>query len=91
MTSETVRPQLRPKVRLRVDRQTGRYLLLYPEMGLDLNHTATEIARLCTGHNTVENMVHRLARMHDGASVAEVARDVNRFLGALADRGLLQL
>src|SRR5438093_13532106 len=47
MTSATARPQLSRKVRLRFDRRTGRYMLLYPETGLELNRTATEIACLC--------------------------------------------
>ena len=39
ITSES-RPMLAAKARLRWDRQTSRYLLLYPERGLVLNPTA---------------------------------------------------
>ncbi len=88
--SVTTRPRLSPKVRLRFDRRTGRYLLLYPEMGLDLNQIATEITRLCTGEYTVDEITQRLARIYVDVSLAEVERDVNKFLSALADRGLLQ-
>jgi hypothetical protein len=59
-------------------------------MGLDLNQTATEISRLCTGEYTVDEIAERLARTYVDVSFAAVERDVNKFLSALADRGLLQ-
>jgi len=90
MSCITTRPRLSPKVRLRFDRRTGRYLLLYPETGLDLNGTATEIARLCTGENDVEDIVQRLALIYGDVPSTIIERDVNTFLSALAARGLLQ-
>ena len=89
MNGEIARPQLSPKVRLRFDRRTGRDLLLYPETGLDLNKTATEIARLCTGEWTVDEIVQHLAHVHTGVSPIEIMRDVLDFLQILAGRGLL--
>lgn len=87
------RPKLRlsPKVRLRVDRRTGRCLLLYPETGLELNETATEIARLCAGPWTFDDMATRLAEEHADASPAVIERDLRVFLKTLADRGLIQV
>ena len=90
MSCITARPRLSPKARLRFDRKTGRYLLLYPEMGLDLNGTAMEIARLCTGEYTVGEIVRYVARIHGAVPSAEIERHVNTFLAALADRALLQ-
>jgi coenzyme PQQ biosynthesis protein PqqD len=90
MISLSSRPRLSPKVRLRFDRRTGRYLLLYPETGLDLNGTATEIARLCTGEYTVDEIVRSVARIHGAVPPTIIERDVNTFLSALAARGLLQ-
>jgi coenzyme PQQ biosynthesis protein PqqD len=90
MSCITTRPRLSPKVRLRFDRRTGRYLLLYPETGLDLNGTATEIARLCTGDYTVDEIVRYVARIYDDVPPTIIERDVNTFLSALAARGLLQ-
>lgn len=90
MTSATARPQLSRKVRLRFDRKTGRYMLLYPEMGLDLNRTATEIARLCTGECTIDDITQRLVRTYADVSPVEIKRDVRDFLHTLAGRGLLQ-
>ena len=89
MTLTTVRPRLSPKVRLRFDRLTGRHLLLYPETGLELNNTATAIARLCTGEWTIDDMVDHLTRAYDDVSPREIRREVCGFLDVLADRGLL--
>ena len=90
MSCITARPRLTPKVRLRFDRKTGRYLLLYPETGLDLNGTATDIARLCTGAYTVDEIVWHMVRLHGAVPYAEIERHVNTFLTALAGRALLQ-
>lgn len=89
MICATIRPRLSPKVRLRFDRRTGRHLLLYPETGLELNDTATAIARLCTGASTIEDMVDQLTRAYGDASPGEITRAVREFLEVLADRGLL--
>lgn len=90
MTSDIARPQLNHKVRLRFDRRTGRYLLLYPETGLELSRTATEIVRLCTGAWTVDEIVQHLSQRHTKTSPVEIMRDVLGFLKTLAGRGLLQ-
>ncbi|MGQ0696151.1 MAG: pyrroloquinoline quinone biosynthesis peptide chaperone PqqD [Nitrospiraceae bacterium] len=90
MTNATARPRLSPKARLRFDRRTGRYLLLYPERGLELNKTATEIARLCTGEWTVDDIAQHLARVYVDVSSGEITRNVRDFLNSLAGRCLLQ-
>lgn len=90
MTLAAVRPRLNPKVRLRFDRRTGRHLLLYPETGLELNDTATAIARLCTGERTIDDMVNHLTGAYADASPGEIRRTVREFLDVLDDRGLLQ-
>lgn len=90
MTGDRARPQLSPKVRLRFDRRTGRYLLLYPETGLELSRTATEVARLCTGEWTVDEISQHLAQIYTEISSVEIRRDVRDFLKTLTGRGLLQ-
>ena len=90
LTGDIARPQLSPKVRLRFDRRTGRYLLLYPETGLDLSRTATEIARLCTGEWTVDEIAQYLAQIHTEVSPGEITRDVRDFITTLSGRGLVQ-
>ena len=90
MTGDIARPQFSSKIRLRFDRRTGRYLLLYPETGLELNRTATEVVRLCTGEWTVDEIAQHLAQIHTEISPVEITRDVLDFLKTLAGRGLLQ-
>lgn len=90
MTCDIARPQLSSKVRLRFDQRTGRYLLLYPETGLELSRTATEVARLCTGEWTVDEIAQHLGQIHTEISPVEITRDVVDFLKTLAGRGLLQ-
>jgi coenzyme PQQ biosynthesis protein PqqD len=90
MTAPIARPRLSRKVRLRFDRRSGRYLLLYPETGLELNRTATEIARLCTGAWTTDDIAQRLARVYVDVPPDDIKRDVLDFLRTLARRGLLQ-
>lgn len=64
-------------------------MLLYPEKGLVLNPTATEIAKLCTGEHSVASIVSQLASQY-GKDSAEIEGEVMRFLSALSERGLLQ-
>jgi pyrroloquinoline quinone biosynthesis protein D len=90
MTGDIVRPQFNRKARLRFDWRTGHYLLLYPETGLELNRTATEIARLCTGEWTVDDIAQHLAHIHSEISPVEITRDVRGFLKTLAGRSLIQ-
>jgi coenzyme PQQ biosynthesis protein PqqD len=66
-------------------------MLLYPEAGLDLNETASEIARLCTGRHTVQDITQRMAGIYSDVPPARIARDVDAFLSALKARGLLQV
>ena len=90
MISTETRPRLAPKTRLRFDRKSERYLLLYPEKGLVLNSTGADIVRLCTGEHTVGAIIQRLADKYPGQPSAVVEREVLAFLGAMADRGLVR-
>ena len=81
------RPQLAPKVRLRVDRVSGQTLLLYPEKGLALNPTAAEICGLCTSELAVREMIETLAARQARTALAD---EVHAFLQELAERNLLR-
>lgn len=83
------RPRLAAKVRLRYDRKSERYMLLYPEKGLVLNATATDVAQLCTGEHTVGAIIDQLTAKY-GQDAATIEREVMNFLSALTERGLLQ-
>ncbi len=89
MLSASSRPRLAPKARLRFDRKTERYMLLYPEKGMVLNPTAADVLQLCTGEHTVASMVERLAATY-GQDAGQVECEVLQFLGTMADRGLIQ-
>src|SRR5229473_3676445 len=83
------RPRLAPKARLRFDRKSSRYMLLYPERGLVLNPTAADVLQRCTGERTVESIVEELAQKY-GHEAPDVEREVMDFLQTMADRGLVQ-
>ena len=83
------RPRLAAKARLRLDRKSSRYMLLYPERGLVLNPTAADVLHLCTGERTVSSIVDELARKY-GQQAPAVEREVMDFLQTMADRGLVQ-
>lgn len=87
--SRDIRPRLAAKARLRYDRKSDRHMLLYPERGLVLNATGTDIVQLCTGEHTVGVIVEKLAAKY-GRESSAVEPEVMAFLGALAERGLLQ-
>ena len=89
MISTEARPRLAPRARLRFDRKTGRYLLLYPERGLALNATGSDILRLCTGEHSVADIIDRLAAAYAEQPREAVAEEVQAFLAAMADRGLV--
>lgn len=89
MISAGDRPRLAAKARLQYDRHANRHMLLYPEKGLALNATATEIVKLCNGELTVEEMISNLAARYDGSSTETLEKEVFGFLEALRTRGLL--
>jgi pyrroloquinoline quinone biosynthesis protein D len=83
------RPRLAAKARLRLDSKTNRYLLLYPERGMQLNATAADIVQLCTGEHTVAEIVTRLAAKYAPQPREVIEREVHTFLDALSARALL--
>jgi coenzyme PQQ biosynthesis protein PqqD len=85
----TDRPKLAARARVRLDRKTGQHMLLYPERGLALNATAHDIVMLCTGERTLGEIVHTLRMRYQAGEGLEA--DVRAFLGALRERGLLEL
>jgi len=87
--SSTSRPVLASKALLRVDRKSGRYLLLYPERGLELNPPAEEIVRLCTGEYDIGQIIVRLAQQYGDIRRETLEEDICAFLRTLMDHGLL--
>ena len=89
MIADDARPRLAAKARIRFDRKTERYLLLYPERGLELNPTAADIVRLCTGEHTVREIAERLAEKYPGQPRPAIEQQMTEFLSVLAERGLV--
>jgi len=85
------RPRLASKARLRFDKRTEQYVLLYPEKGLLLNRTGSSILLQCTGDNTVQLIIDRLGAEHDAGAPDVIGAEVLSFLGSLIDRGLVQV
>jgi coenzyme PQQ biosynthesis protein PqqD len=83
------RPRLAAKARLRYDRKSTRYMLLYPERGLVLNPTAADIVQLCTGEHTVGAIVERLAEKYATKPREAIEQEVLAFLDLMAARGLV--
>lgn len=89
MLSTASRPRLAPKARLRFDRKSERYMLLYPEKGLVLNPTAADVLQLCTGEHTVSAIIEQLAAKY-GTAPSAVEGEVLSFLHTMLDRGLVR-
>jgi pyrroloquinoline quinone biosynthesis protein D len=85
------RPRLARGVRLRLDHVTGKTLLLRPEQGFELQGSALEIVKLCTGALTIDGMIDRLSEAHAEVPRAEIADDVHRLLDDLGRRGVIEM
>jgi pyrroloquinoline quinone biosynthesis protein D len=83
-------PRLTPKARLKWDGRENRYLLLYPERGLALSDTASDILRLCDGSHGVDAIVEELSRARPNTPVDTIRGDVIAFLGEMRKRGIVQ-
>ena len=88
MISAESRLRLAAKARLRFDRKSSRYMLLYPERGLELSDSAARIVALCDGERTVAAIVDELSAA-SGEPRERIESEVLSFLRALDVRGLL--
>ncbi|MEP6653866.1 MAG: pyrroloquinoline quinone biosynthesis peptide chaperone PqqD [Myxococcales bacterium] len=86
---DDARPRLARGVRLRLDRITGKTLLLRPEQGFELQGSSLEVVKLCTATLTVAEIVDHLAGGHPDVDRQQIASDVSRLLGELMGRGLI--
>ena len=82
------RVRLAAKVRLQLDRVSGKPFLLYPERGLELSDSAARIVALCGEDRTVAAIVDELTAA-SGEPRERIEIEVISFLRALDDRGLL--
>ena len=82
-------PEFAAKVRLKFDRHAKKYMLIYPERGLELNESAATIALKCDGTRAIDMIVDEIIGEHVGAVRETVKRDVVEFVTELRNRGLL--
>ncbi len=83
------RPKLATKARLKWDRKTDSYLLLYPESGLILNHTASGILLRCCGDHTVGSIIDSLVCRYLSSRRKDIELDIVSFLHEMVTRGLV--
>lgn len=81
---------LAPKARLHFDRHTRRHLLLYPERGLALNQSASDVLQQCVTACAVQTIIEQMVAKYGEAQRAEISADVLALLRSLAARGLLR-
>lgn len=86
--SDTAKPRLAAKVRLKWDEVRQKPLLLFPEGVLVLNPTAHEVVALCDGRRTVAEIVKTLAEKFGSDAIDA---DVRELLLKLAGKNLLAL
>jgi coenzyme PQQ biosynthesis protein PqqD len=79
-------PKLWRMARLQFDPVRQRPVLLYPEGAVLLNDTGAAILELCTGSNTVEQIVSILTERYH----ADVSGDVTDYLSLMAERELIR-
>lgn len=84
------RPKLSSRARLQKDKVTGKPILLYPEGILILNPTAHAIVTHCTGDETLEETVAKLAAQY-GTSPEDLRPDVIACLDRFRSLNLLEV
>jgi pyrroloquinoline quinone biosynthesis protein D len=84
--SDTAKPRLAAKVRLKWDEVRQKPLLLFPEGVLVLNPTANEIILLCDGQRTVAEIVKALGEKFGSDTIDA---DVKELLLKLAGKNFL--
>jgi len=83
------RPRLAPHVRLRFERARNRLFLANRGQLIELDATATDVVRMCTGQHTVRAIIRAVTGNQVGREVKAVAREVLGCLNALAGAALV--
>lgn len=90
MTSETIDSAARPvrQTGVRFRRVGGRLVLIVDEDIYELNETAEMAWGLCTGENTLDEIVSRVATEYD-APAEQIRDDLSELFGRLESLGAL--
>ena len=86
--TDSSKPILAPKAKLRWDDVRQQYLLLFPEGLLILNQTAHDILKMCDGNHDVLTIVKSLSAKYESQNPI-VDRDIREILEKLAKKRLL--
>jgi len=86
--SDTGKPRLAEKARLKWDNVREKNLLLFPEGVLLLNPTAHSVLALCDGHRDINEIVKTLENQFHATGLLQ---DVKEILQRLADKGLVNI
>ena len=89
MMAFSSRPRLAPHVRLRFERARNRLFLVNRGQTLELDATATDVVRLCTGQNTVRTIIGAIAGAQSAWQPDAMAGDVIGCLNTLAAAALV--
>lgn len=89
--NDTSRPTLAYKTRLRYDSRRDAFFLLWPERGLLLNRSASDILLRCRGQETLSSIVNALSGQYPHTGHHVIEEDVHRVIRDLCRRGLLTL
>jgi pyrroloquinoline quinone biosynthesis protein D len=76
-----------PRHRLQWEEAQQKYVILYPEGLVELNHTSADILKLCDGHHTLESITAELERKYQTEGLKD---DVREFLEIALEHGWIQ-
>ncbi len=79
------RPEIDPLYLFRWEEKEQAYLLLYPEGIIKLNDSAGNILKLCTGENTLEEVISELKTLFDAEDGLE--DDIYGFMEVAIGKG----
>jgi len=88
--SDESKPRLPRGVRLTHNEAQGGWVLLAPERIFKADAIAAEVLKRCTGEATFAAIVDDLAKAFN-APRERISADVNKLLGGLAEKKLLEL
>ncbi len=79
--------KLSPRHRLQWEEAQQKYVILYPEGLVELNHTSADILKLCDGRHTLQSIAAELERKYQTQGLIE---DIREFLEIALDHGWIQ-
>jgi pyrroloquinoline quinone biosynthesis protein D len=79
--------KLSPRHRLQWEEAQQKYVILYPEGLVELNHTSADILKLCDGRHTLQSIAAELERKYQTQGLIE---DIREFLEIALEHGWIE-